>query len=140
MQKIEVRVAEVYFKGSLRSSKHSLKSWSRAKQLTRSDTFWLGLFIGLMLMVAATIVLMCIIKGLSADTDAHFHLVFPMLGCLTVLCALLLGWNVYGWNCIDFKQLLKFRLNFAPASKFLLRGAMMSGVFLHLGLDVLPSQ
>jgi hypothetical protein len=134
MQKIEVRVAEVYFKGSLRSSKHSLKSWSRAKQLTRSDTFWLGLFIGLMLMVAATIVLMCIIKGLSADTDAHFHLVFPMFRCLIVLSlyALLLGWNVYGWNyhCIDFKQLLKFRLNFAPATKFLLRGAMISSVVL----------
>mmetsp|Transcript_5750 Transcript_5750/g.10265 ORF Transcript_5750/g.10265 Transcript_5750/m.10265 type:complete len:633 (+) Transcript_5750:2191-4089(+) len=132
MNEIEAKVAEVYFNGSLRSAKHSLKSFSRTKQLTRGDTFWLGIFIGMTVMISAVIGVICIIRNLSADTDKHFRLVFPMYRCLIIfsLYALLLGWNVYGWNsyCINFKHLLKFRLNFAPATKFLMRGAMISNI------------
>jgi hypothetical protein len=132
IREIEQKYAQLELNSDVASAKRVLKSWRRSKQLTTKNSFLLGVFIGAILILALAIGVYSGINGLTAEGDSHFACVFPMFRGLIILSlyALLLGWNVYIWTDfnINFKHLLKFRLNFSPAITFLMRGSMISAV------------
>mmetsp|Transcript_3692 Transcript_3692/g.7899 ORF Transcript_3692/g.7899 Transcript_3692/m.7899 type:complete len:639 (-) Transcript_3692:13-1929(-) len=134
MKDFQNQFAFHFFEGDIESAKKCLQSLTPGKQFTRFDTFMLGLFTGLGVMTAIVLGIICYEAGLDVDENKQFSVVFPLFrGAITFsLYTLLIGWNIYVWNhySIDYKHLMKFRMNIPPAIRFLAQGVMLTVIFL----------
>jgi hypothetical protein len=134
MKDLQDQFAFHFFEGDVEGAKKCLQSLTPGKQFTRFDTFLLGLFSGLGAMAALVMIVICYEAGLDVDENKKFAEVFPLFrgAIIFSLYTLLLGWNTYVWNhnSIDFKHLVKFRINLPPAIRFLAQGVMLNVFFL----------
>mmetsp|Transcript_27400 Transcript_27400/g.49318 ORF Transcript_27400/g.49318 Transcript_27400/m.49318 type:complete len:402 (-) Transcript_27400:401-1606(-) len=72
--------------------------------------------------------------GLDLDKSYQFSQVFPLFrgAIIFSLYSLMLGWNIYVWNyySIDYREIMKFRINIPSAMSFLAQGVMLTVLFL----------
>jgi hypothetical protein len=134
MKDLQDQFAFHFFEGDIEGAKKCLQSLTPGKQFTRFDTFLLGLFSGLGAMAALVLIVISYEAGLDVDENKKFAEVFPLFrgAIIFSLYTLLIGWNIYVWNhnSIDFKHLVKFRINLPPAIRFLAQGVMLNVFFL----------
>lgn len=123
-----------FFDGDMTVAKKCLQSLTYGKQLTRKDTFMLGMFSGFGTMTIVVLAAIFYETGLDVDNNKQFAEVFPLFrGAITIsLYTMLIGWNIYVWNehSIDYKHLMKYRINVPPAISFIAQGTMLAVVFL----------
>ena len=110
-----------------------LKNFLSNVIFSQTDTFFLGIYIGILFILFLT----CIILGkkynLDFDDDAEFRSLFPMFRTYGILCLYLwtLGSNVWAWNeaSINYKALFAFDNHYSTTIEIFQRSAFFTIIF-----------
>ena len=90
-----------------------LKKYLKVKTITESQSFYLGLFIGLLLFQFAIIFTIAWYYDIDMDRDPDFMSVFPMFRGFFVLCLYwwMHGLNIYVWIKADISYRVIFQID-----------------------------
>ena len=107
-----------------------LKEYIADVSFTQSHAFYLGFFLGILLIIF----ILCILIGkyfhIDMDDDAKFKTIFPMFRGYLVMVAYywFLGFNVYIWNKfhINYRLAFNFDSHYSPVTSVLKRAAFFS--------------
>ncbi|MCQ2820424.1 MAG: hypothetical protein MJ252_24430 [archaeon] len=113
-----------------------LKHYCDSHQFSNTHTFYLGLFIGLLLFQFFCIGLICFNYNLDIDTDSELSSVFPMFRAFGTICLYwwVIGFNVYVWNkgSISYKIMFQFSNHYSEVIAIYKRAAFFSFVLMSV--------
>lgn len=107
-----------------------LKNFLQNKAFTSSQSFFLGIVIGLMFLLLFTCIIIGHNKSIDFDNDIEFRSIFPIYRTFGILCLYLwtLGLNVWAWNNanINYKALFFFDNNYSTVITICKRNAFFT--------------
>ena len=111
-----------------------LKKYLKVKTITESQSFYLGLFIGLLLFQFAIIFTIAWYYDIDMDRDPDFMSVFPMFRGFFVLCLYwwMHGLNIYVWIKADISYRVIFQIdsNYSTPIQIFKRAAIFTFILL----------
>ena len=111
-----------------------LKKYLKVKTITESQSFYLGLFIGLLLFQFAIIFTIAWYYDIDMDRDPDFMSVFPMFRGFFVLCLYwwMHGLNIYVWIRADISYRVIFQIdsNYSTPIQIFKRAAIFTFILL----------
>ena len=111
-----------------------LKKYLKVKTITESQSFYLGLFIGLLLFQFAIIFTIAWYYDIDMDRDPDFMSVFPMFRGFFVLCLYwwMHGLNIYVWIKADISYRVIFQIdsNYSSPIQIFKRAAIFTFILL----------
>lgn len=115
-------------------TKKVLKAYSQANKFTQSQSFYLGLFIGLLLFQLLIIILIISNYNIDMDHDIDFKSVFPMFRTFFIVCLYwwILGLDVWVWNKaeISYKVIFQFSNHYSDVISIYKRAAIFTFILL----------
>ena len=111
-----------------------LKKYLKVKTITESQSFYLGLFIGLLLFQFAIIFTIAWYYDIDMDRDPDFMSVFPMFRGFFIVCLYwwMHGLNIYIWTKADISYRVLFQIdsNYSTPIQIFKRAAIFTFILL----------
>ena len=111
-----------------------LKKYLKVKTITESQSFYLGLFIGLLLFQFAIIFTIAWYYDIDMDRDPEFMSVFPMFRGFFIVCLYwwMHGLNIYIWTKADISYRVLFQIdsNYSTPIQIFKRAAIFTFILL----------
>ena len=122
-----------YFKYHSKTDK-ILKKYLKVKTLTESQSFYLGLFMGLLIFQLGIICTLAWYYDIDMDRDPDFMSVFPMFRGFFILCLYwwMHGLNIYIWMKADISYRVIFQIdsNYSKPIQIFKRAAIFTFILL----------
>ena len=122
-----------YFKYHSKTDK-ILKKYLKVKTLTESQSFYLGLFIGLLIFQLGIICTLAWYYDIDMDRDPDFMSVFPMFRGFFIVCLYwwMHGLNIYIWMKADISYRVIFQIdsNYSKPIQIFKRAAIFTFILL----------
>ena len=122
-----------YFKYHSKTDK-ILKKYLKVKTLTESQSFYLGLFMGLLIFQLGIICTLAWYYDIDMDRDADFMSVFPMFRGFFIVCLYwwMHGLNIYIWMKADISYRVIFQIdsNYSKPIQIFKRAAIFTFILL----------
>ena len=122
-----------YFKYHSKTDK-ILKKYLKVKTLTESQSFYLGLFMGLLIFQLGIICILAWYYDIDMDRDPDFMSVFPMFRGFFIVCLYwwMHGLNIYIWMKADISYRVIFQIdsNYSKPIQIFKRAAIFTFILL----------
>ena len=122
-----------YFKYHSKTDK-ILKKYLKVKTLTESQSFYLGLFLGLLIFQLGIICILAWYYDIDMDRDPDFMSVFPMFRGFFIVCLYwwMHGLNIYIWMKADISYRVIFQIdsNYSKPIQIFKRAAIFTFILL----------